>query len=411
MVGTSLLSFAHPTSCQNWIYNKVLAQLLVNKMMNKNARCYYESAIKLFLPLEELPQVEGFRLILGRKNYYFCGSGTPLNNSGSITLTRNKYSMNKTLAENGFPVPKATFVHYSEFTDGLLAEKIAELSFPLVAKPQIGKLGNGVLCNIQTFAQLQNYMEINSEAYEYVTIEEFHSNLNSYRVLIFNNKVLGVIQRYPAHVVGDGQHNLQELIDITNKRRLEISDTLAPIVVDEECQIRLAELGLDLSHIPKADEELSLAYTCNASRGGTYRSLGKSICKENKRLLIHAAKQLNLSLVGFDIQCADINQPFVPSRDVIIESNDGPSVRIHEYPIEGQAVSISNKIIRSLIYRHPFSYLHALYKNQRSGVYVRALILAAFLAVTYFSLMKQCDRLGQGLASILCKKRVALMQR
>ncbi|MBA2710200.1 MAG: UDP-N-acetylmuramyl peptide synthase [Tatlockia sp.] len=302
-----------------------------------------------------------------------------------MILTRNKFSMNKILERYGFLVPKSICFEQSEFVEGQLCEKIAELSFPLVAKPQIGRLGNDVLCNIKNIEQLQNYMENNISRYEEITIEEFHGNLNAYRVLVLNNTILDVIERHPAHVIGDGHHNLQELIDLANQKRFETNDMLAPIVVDEECQIRLDELGIDLSYIPKPNEWLSLAYTCNASRGGTYKSLGKkSIAIENAKYLIRAAKELNLNLVGFDIQCKDINQPF-SNTDVIIEANDAPSIRIHESPMQGSAVWVSKQIIRSLIFRHPLSYLHALYKNQRVGLYIKSLLLALLLGLAYLS--------------------------
>ncbi|KTD33268.1 UDP-N-acetylmuramyl tripeptide synthase [Legionella nautarum] len=342
--------------------------------MNKNARCYYESAKKLLFPVEEVPEIEGFKLKLWKRNFYFCGSGTPFNDSCSIHLARNKHTMNKVLGRAGFPVPKATFIHISEYEYGMLEEKIAGLSFPLVAKPQTGKLGQNVLCNIQTLEQLKNYIAKNIVDSEYISIEEFHANLNAYRVLIFNNRILGVIQRYPAQVIGDGDHNLQALIDLSNSQRIKLSDSLGPIVIDEECQFKLAELGMDLNYVPKKDEVVGLCYACNATRGGTYKSLAKKINRENSQLLIRAATELNLKLVGFDVQCTDINVPIGQSRGVIIEANDGPSIRIHEYPLEGDTVPVSKKIIRSLIYRHPFSYLYILYTNRRSAPYLRGLI-------------------------------------
>ncbi|CEG59740.1 UDP-N-acetylmuramyl peptide synthase [Legionella micdadei] len=354
-----------------------------NDQMNKNARCYYESAKKFHIPVEGIAQIEGFRIKLGKQNYYFCGSGTPLNDCSCIHVSRNKYTMNKLLEKGGFPVPKATFIHISEYQDGLLEEKIAQLNFPLVAKPQAGKLGQDVLCNIQTLAQLKKYIDDNIADYEFISIEEFHGNLNSYRVLVFNGRILGVIQRYPAHVMGDGVHTLQELIDLANIQRPKISNTLGPIGIDEECQIKLAELGLDLNYIPKKEECVSLCYTCNATRGGTYKSIDKNICKENRKLFIRAAAELGLKLVGFDVQCVDINIPIEKSHGVIIEANDGPSVRIHEYPLEGKAVHASKKIIRSILYRHPIAYFTVLYKDKTTAPYIRSFIALILLSLIY----------------------------
>ena len=102
--------------------------------MNKNAKCYYDSAVKLLLPVQALyDEIDGFKLMLGKQNYFFSGSGTPLNSYSTISFTRNKYSMNKMLEKKGFPVPRSACIDITEFQQGRLKEKIAGLSFPLVA--------------------------------------------------------------------------------------------------------------------------------------------------------------------------------------------------------------------------------------------------------------------------------------
>ena len=348
--------------------------------MNKNTQCYYDSALKMFLPVSLDNDIDGFVLTLGKKRYFFYGHGTPLNNATSVQISRNKYFTNKVLEKAGVPVPKAIYIHESEFER--LEEKIANLSFPLVAKPMDeGKFGRDVLCNIQTIEELQSYLITNFPKKSYIIIEEFHGNLNSYRVLVFNNRVIGVVIRHPAHVLGDGKHTIEELVELANSLRPTISDTLAPIVIDEECLIRLKELGIDVNYIPKKDEQVTLCYTSNASRGGTYASLGKKICKENKRLLIYAAKALNLRLVGFDVQCLDIMKPIELNNGVIIESNDSPSVRIHEHAIIGAPLLVTKNMIRSFIFRHPLSYLYGLYCRGRTGFFIRSIILIALFGI------------------------------
>ncbi|MDP1602266.1 MAG: UDP-N-acetylmuramyl peptide synthase [Legionella sp.] len=352
--------------------------------MNKNAQCYYESALKLFMPIELEPDVAGFVVNLGKKRYFFYGFGTPLNNGTSAQISRNKFFTNKVLEKAGLPVPKAAYIHISEFEEGRLEEKIAKLSFPLVAKPlDEGKFGRDVLCNIQNLAQLNQYLSVNLPKSNFVIVEEFHGNLNSYRVLVFNYRIIGVIHRYPAHVDGDDKHTIEELVDLTNKKRLESSDTLGPILIDDECHIRLNELGIDVNYIPGKGERVTLCYTSNASRGGTYASLSKKIHKENRKLLLRAARVLNLKLVGFDVQCQDINVPILSSNGVIIESNDSPSVRIHEQPLNGKSIAVTRVMVRSLIYRHPVAYLVSLYNNHRTAFCTRSALLFACISVIY----------------------------
>lgn len=352
--------------------------------MNENAKCYYESALKLFMPIELETDLNGFIITLGRKRYFFYDFVTPLNNATSVQISRNKYFTNKILEKAGLPVPKSIYIHVSDFENNRLEENMCHLSFPVVAKPMIdGRFGGDVLCNIQNTQQLKDYLAKNFIKNDFILIEEFHAHLNSYRVLIFNNRILGVILRQPASVLGDGLHTIEELVDLTNIQRANTHDTLKPIMIDDECQIRLNELGINQSYIPLQGETVTLCYTCNASRGGNYMSLDKKICKENRQLLIKAARTLNLKLVGFDVLCSDINVPIEASNGVIIESNDGPSVRIHEQALTGKSEQVTRKMIFSFICRHPFSYLNALYQNDGSKIFIRSFILLVFIGILY----------------------------
>jgi D-alanine-D-alanine ligase-like ATP-grasp enzyme len=338
----------------------------------------------LFLPVKPIDEINGFELKLRKNHYLFCENETPFNNTSSARIAVDKYCSNKLLEMAGIPVPKAIFLQINEFQQGTYEEKIASLNFPLVIKPVDGSLGIGVLCNIQTLEELKKFLTNYFSLYQHVIIEEFHGKLKSYRVLVFNRRVIGVVLRHAASVVGDGTHNIEELIDLTNIMREKINPFLGPIVLDEESQIKLKELGLKADYIPSEGEQIVLCYTSNATRGGTYETLGKQICKENRKLLIRAATVLNLDLTGIDIECADINSPMTQSNGVIIEVNHRPSIRIHEFPLSGTPHIVTKKIMRSFIYRHPLSYLYALYSNKPTAFYIRMFILISTMGLIYW---------------------------
>lgn len=353
--------------------------------MNRNSQCYYHSALELFLPATVRPEIDGFELQLGKKRYFFRGTETPFNDGSTASIALNKYCTNRLLAVNGIPVPKGNAIHINDYNDGKLEAIIADLSFPLVIKPLLyGALGKDVICNIKTIEQLKKCLDKYPSFHEYVFIEEFHGQLNSYRVLVFKKQIIGIILRFPARVRGDGQHTIQELIDLTNESRKEMNDALGPIAIDEECYTRLNELGIGLDFIPPAGEMILLGYTCNATRGGDFEVLDTKICKENKKLMLKVASSLGLNLVGIDVECVDINLPIESSRGVIIEANHNPSVRIHEFPLKGQPYRVTKKIIRTLIYRHPLSYLGVLYKNKSTALYIRGVIFLALTGVAYY---------------------------
>lgn len=352
--------------------------------MDINASLYYKSALTLKIPCSPTPEIAGFEIKLGKRRYFFRGGETPFNRGSSISVANNKYCMNKILEAAGFPVPKATAFSKEGFKETQDDYLIENLNFPLVIKPtKETSCGLDVLCNITDTAQLKTHMKTRYRRHQFLSIEEFHAGLNSYRVLIFYNKVIGVVQRFSARVVGDGIHSIKELIAISNRERTKLKETvsLGLMKVDEEFQLRLNELHLTLESIPKDKETIVLCYTCNSTRGGTMKSLGKKICKENARLLCQAARALNLNIVGFDVACEDILIPIEKSRGVIIEANHNPDISIHENPLSGTRNRVSKKIVQRLIFRHPIAYFIGLYQDRSSAFYIKtSVLIAVFLA-------------------------------
>jgi len=330
--------------------------------------------------------MNGFELAISKRRYFFYNNDTPLNTSSSSFIAMNKYCTNHILAAANIPVPRGVLFHNSDLERESLANIIADLRFPLVIKPTDGSLGIGVLCNIKTINELSFFLKQYSSLYPSMIIEEFHGRLKSYRVLVFNRKIIGVVLCHPARVLGDGQHNIQELVELTNIKRKEINDYLGPIVLDEECQIRLKELGIDQRYVPAVGEVVVLCYTSNPTRGGSYESLGVKICKENRKTMIKIAEILHLGLVGIDVECTDINTPLSQSQGVILDVNHRPSMLIHEVPINGQPQYVTKNIMRSFIFRHPFSYLHSLYLNRSraTAFYIRVAIASLVSAAIYW---------------------------
>lgn len=353
--------------------------------IDRNAERYYKSSQTLFLPVKPVVEINGFELKLGSRHYLFRESETPFNNISSSNIAADKFCTNNLLRKKGIPVPSAVSIHISEFQQNKTEELIANLTFPLVIKPLLnGSQGKDVLCNIQSLEELLHFLTEYFAIYDRLLIEEFHGNLRSYRVLVFNWKVIGVVERFPASVLGDGKHNIKELVEITNIKRREISDFLGPIRLDDESTIKLRELGKNVEYVPTLGERIYLGYTSNATRGGTYESLEKQICRENSKLMIKVASVLNLGLAGIDLECTDINIPISKSSGVIIEVNHRPSIRIHELPLTGKPHLVTRTVMRYFIYRHPIGYLYSLYKNKPTSIYIRSFLICLILGLVYW---------------------------
>lgn len=357
--------------------------------IDENAVQYYKSAQHLFLPAQELEEINGFQLTLNKHRYLFCGGEPPLNSSCSARVAHHKYCANQLLHMADVPVPNSVMLLEEEFEDGRFIQQIERLKFPLVVKPVQARLGTDVLCNIQTFSELKTALANAFTSYNALLVQEFHGNLTSYRVLVFNQRVIGLVLRHPATVTGDGTNTIRELVELENKSREQINVYLGPIILDTEAQIRLKELGITESYVPVSGERVVLCYTSNATRGGSFGTLStKKICKENRKLMLHITKTLNLKLAGIDIQCADISTPIKNSQGVIVEVNEVPSVRIHELPMWGHPQRVTRTIMRYFIYRHPFAYLYSLYRNKQTAFYVKGFI-ATLIVVSIYLLFFQ----------------------
>ncbi len=349
----------------------------LNNNLDKNSSLYYQAARALKLPAKILPCIGGFELKLGWRRYFFRGGYTPFNCGSSISVAENKCCMNKLLDAAGFPVPNMSALAGDAFAADNLEEQLGNLTFPLVVKPARGGLGKDVLCNINSMEKLRFYLQEYYQDYQYLSVEEFHGGMNAWRVLVFYNQVIGVVQRFSARVKGDGIHTIVELIDLANIAREKLKDTvsLGPIHVDAEYLIRLEELGMTLETIPEDQQEVVLCYTCNSTRGGTMKGMGKAIHPENARMLCRAAKALELNLVGFDVQCEDILKPISTSGGVIIEANHNPDISIHECPMSGVSRQVSIIIMRRLIWRHPVAWALGLFRTGHGRFYAKSMLL------------------------------------
>lgn len=326
--------------------------------MNPNTQAYYRSGLKWRLPVTEVPQIEGFKLTLGKNHYYFTGSYTPCNNGTGLLMASSKYSTNVLLDLAHIPVPKGKVLDSSLFNYDTLIAITADLKYPLVVKPATwSSKGRDVFCNISNLVTLFELCDNLTKQYPCLFIEEFHGGLQSYRIHVFQNKILGIIARFPAHVIGNGENTIVTLVENENMERAAQSNIMAPIQLDFEAHTRLKYQNFTPESIPEKGKIVHLGYTCNLTRGGTIQILPLDMCKENKKLFLKVAKVLSLELVGIDVECKNLDEPIEDTGGVIIEANDNPSIRIFEDGIGGSIVNVTGPVMKSFIFKHPIRYL------------------------------------------------------
>ena len=95
-----------------------------------------------------------------------------------------------------------------------LAERIG---CPVVLKPADGNHGRGCswTCAMPTRCNGPSRPPKEQARNRRVIVESFYRG-KDYRVLVVGGHMVAVAERVPAHVIGDGEHTIAELVDIVN---------------------------------------------------------------------------------------------------------------------------------------------------------------------------------------------------
>ena len=311
----------------------------LKKAGNVHLAYYIEAADILDIDYEILVYRLIAKFTYQGKHWFIINTVTPLTNSPSATIAKRKNLTNMVLKGANLPVPQqrsltstiAALQFFNEFKD-------------IVIKPaqQLGGTGVSILPETEQ-AVIKAYeialKENKSKTSTKVLGEEFIKGEN-YRLLVVGDKVIGIIRRKAAHVVGNGKDSLEKLIEITNEEKKKV--VLKPILVDSEVETKLRNENKDLSYIPKAGEEVILRYNCNLTTGGTTEECAKETDQYYKDLAVETLKAIGLKFGGIDIITKDITKP---SKCAINEVNYNPGLRLHYHANKGNIVKVAIPIM------------------------------------------------------------------
>ena len=265
----------------------------------------------------------------------------------AVELASDKEGTKQILRDAGVPVPRGTVIYYQDE----LEEAIKDVGgFPIVVKPLDGNHGRGITIDINRHEDAEEAYEAAREVSSGVIIERFYQG-RDHRVLMVNGRVVAVAERVPAHVVGDGQSTIEQLIEITNQdpRRGDGHDNLLTrITVDRTTWQLLDRQGYTLETVLPKGEMCYLRSTANLSTGGIAIDRTDEIHPDNVWVAQRIAKTIGLDIAGIDIVTTDISKPLREVDGVIVEVNAAPGLRMHICPSEGIARNVAEPILEML---------------------------------------------------------------
>ena len=267
----------------------------------------------------------------------------------AVELACDKEGTKTILAEAGVPVPRGTVINYlDELEDAI--EDVG--GFPIVIKPLDGNHGRGITIDINSNEEAEEAYDLASAAAKSrsVIVERYYCG-NDHRILVIDGKLVAVSERVPAHVIGNGNSTVKELIETTNldpKRGEGHDNVLTKITIDRTSLSILKKQGYDMDSIVPRGEKVYLRATANLSTGGIAIDRTDDIHPENIWIAERVAKIIGLDITGIDVVTSDISKPLPEMDGVIVEVNAAPGFRMHVAPSQGLARNIAAPVIDML---------------------------------------------------------------
>lgn len=221
---------------------------------------------------------------------------------------------------------------------------------PIVIKPKSTNFGTGISIFPQG-TDKESMMKAFEIAFKYdntVLIEEFISG-KEYRFLVIDHKVVGILHRVPANVIGDGEKSIEQLVEIKNQDPLRGYHYVTPlekINLDENAELFLKQQNKDFHYVPNKDEIVYLRENSNISTGGDSIDYTEDIPEKFKQIAVDAAKAVNAKFCGVDMMINDYKDE--NSDYAIIELNFNPAIHIHCFPYKGIERKIGVEVLKAL---------------------------------------------------------------
>ncbi len=305
-----------------------------------------DEAVSRDIPFIRLGRNSLIQLGAGVNQMRFQATITCKTSNIAVDIACNKEQTKKMLDDASIPVAKGDICYDEED----LKDTIDDIGFPIVIKPLDGNHGKGASINVTNWEDAVKGLKHAKQYSRRVIVEKFIAGFD-FRVLVINNEVIAAAQRVPAHVIGDGKHTIQELIDKTNedpRRGYGHENVLTEITIDRSTERLIDNAGYTLETVLTEGETLYLKSTANLSTGGTSVDVTDLMHPENVFMAERISRVIGLDICGIDIMAPNLTESLKENGGVILEVNAAPGFRMHLAPSEGLPRNVAAPVIDML---------------------------------------------------------------
>jgi cyanophycin synthetase len=266
----------------------------------------------------------------------------------AVEISCDKEDTHNLLNDLGLPVPQQVMI----YSDRQAVKAAQRMGFPVVLKPLNANHGRGVSINLMTdddvitaFAEAQKHGTSRA-----VLVESFITGYD-HRMLVVNNELVAVAKRVPGHVIGDGIHTIEQLVDIVNKdprRGVGHEKVLTRLELDNQAARLMEEADYNKSTVLEKGHTFYLRSTANLSTGGTAIDVTDIVHPDNREMAVRAIRAIGLDIGGVDFLTDDISKSYKEIGGGICECNAAPGFRMHVAPSEGKPRDVAGKVMDML---------------------------------------------------------------
>ncbi len=264
-------------------------------------------------------------------------------------LAADKFMTKRILRAAGVRVPDGGLFSEETVEDAL--RFAAARDYKVVFKPNHGSHGKGVETEINgeegLLRIIERHLSNAGGAADYI-IEGLVEGLE-HRVLITTRGDYAVLQREPAHVIGDGISTIDDLAAAETVRRAKVKQdrgsALCPVAIDKGVERFLKNAGRNLADVPAAGEKVYLRRISNLALGGVSRDMTEVT---HPSVIAIAGKILDcfkgLVVIGVDFITTDITRDQRSIDYGIIEVNANPGLGMHVMPAIGDPQPVARYV-------------------------------------------------------------------
>lgn len=287
--------------------------------------------------------------VLRKDGTIICTIDPPFYSSNSVfssTIVRNKMKTENYLKNFNIRTPNSLVYDVNEME--LAKKQSFEHMSSVVIKPLDGSLGKGVMVDVSKDRFEVNWKESSKflAGGRKIIVQEYIEGFEA-RALVIEGKLVSVVVRTPPFVIGDGMHNIEELINISNeeKKKCGVRKNLL-IKKSERLSEYLLSKNINLVSVPSENEYVLLGAVSNVSNGGELINITEFVSDEIKETALNTIGAINgMFTGGVDIMMTN----FEDKNPVVIEVNAFPVLSISSFPTYGEVVNAADRYISTII--------------------------------------------------------------